>query len=282
MGVAIACAGCAKKPSGDGKILARVSNKFITMKEFKARIAKMPPYYRNIVEKNEKRYLDDMIVEMLFYEEAVRSGLTKDKEVQDVINEARKKILIAKFIKTEVEDKIKVTDEEMRQFYEANKDKFKSPPLWRASHILVGTEQQARDILAELSKGANFEDLARAHSMDATATRGGDVGYFRLGQVVPDFEKACLKLNVGELSDVVHTQFGYHVIKLTDKKEPMIESYDRVKAAIESELKKGKRSELFDKLVLKLRGKYGVEIKEDAVKSLNELDKESEPAAKSK
>ena len=170
----------------------------------------------------------------------------------------------------------------MRQFYEANKDKFKSPPLWRASHILVGTEQEARDILAELSKGANFEDLARAHSMDATATRGGDVGYFRLGQVVPDFEKACLKLNVGELSDVVHTQFGYHVIKLTDKKEPVIESYDRVKAAIESELKKEKRSELFDKLVTKLRGKYGVEIKEDAVKSLNELDKESEPAAKSK
>lgn len=261
--------GCGNKPSGDDRVLAKVSNRFVTLKEFKSRIAKMPSYYQNIVEKNRKRYLDELIVEMLFYEEAIRDGLDRDKEVQDVINEAKKKILIAKLIKNEVEDKIKISDQEMEQFYENNKDKFQSPPMRRASHILVATEKDARDVLDELSKGAKFEDLAMARSMDATASRGGDVGYFRSGQVVPEFEKVCLKLNVGEVSDVVHTQFGYHVIKLTDIKEAASEDYEEVKGTIEGELKKQKRRELFDKLVLNLKGKYGVEIKEDVFETLD-------------
>ncbi len=266
-------AGCARKNTDDNKVLARVSNKVITLKDFKDRISKVPPYYRAVVEKNKKRFLDETIVEILFYEEAIREGLNKDKEVREVINEAKKRILSAKLIQNEVENKIKVRDEEIKQFYENNKDDFKTPELWRASHILVATEREARDILDELSKGASFEELARLRSMDATASRGGDVGYFRVGQLVPDFEKACLKLNVGETSDIVRTQFGYHVIKLTDKKEPAIESFEKVKKSIEGELKKKKRSELFDRLVQKMKNKYKVHIEKDVFDSLDSLDK---------
>jgi len=272
----MAYAGCAKKTSGDDKVLAKVSNKFITLQDFKARLAKMPQYYQSIIDKNKKRYLDDMIVETLFYEEAIRKGVDRDKELIDIINEAKKKIIIAKFIKNEVEDKIKVPEDEMRQFYEANKDKFKTPELWRASHILVANEKEAQDILAELSQGASFDEMAKFHSMDATASRGGDIGYFRVGQLVPDFEKECLKLNVGQVSDIVHTQFGYHIIKLTDKKEPASESYEKVKRVIEGELKKKKRSELFDTLVADLKKKYGVDIKEDVFESLNSIDKKTD------
>ena len=261
--------GCAKRPSPEDKVLAKVSNKVITVKDFKSRIAKLPSYYQGIVDKNKKGYLDETIMEMLLYEDAIRKGLDKDKEVRDVVSEARKKILIAKLIKNEVEDKANVSEDEMKRFYELHKAEFKSPELWRASHILVATEKEAKDILDELSKGASFEELAKARSMDATASRGGDVGYFRAGQLVPDFEKACLKLDVGQLSDVVHTQFGYHVIKLTDKKEPAIENYEKAKKAIEAELKKQKRRELFDKLVFNLKEKYGVEIKEDVFKNLD-------------
>ncbi len=260
--LAIAPIGCAKKPSKGDKIVARVSNKFITLKEFNSKIDKMPSYYRNIIEKNKKKYLDEMIIEMLFYEDAVRKGVDRDREVKEVVREAKKKIVIAKFLKNEVEDNIKVTDDESREFYEAHKEEFKAPPLWRASHILVATEKEAQDTKDALAKGESFEELAKARSMDATASRGGDIGYFRVGQLVPDFEQVCLKLNVGEVSPIVHTQFGYHVIKLTDKKEPQVEEYEKVKRAIESELKKGKRKDLFDKLVTSLREKYGVEINE--------------------
>lgn len=277
---AVLAAGCAKKTGPDDKVLAEVSNKFITLKDFKYRISRLPAYYQNIVEKNKKRFLDETIAEMLFYEEAVRKGLDRDREVVEVISEAKKKILIAKLIKNEVEDKVKIEDDEIKEFYEAHKDDFKTQELWRASHILLPTEEGAKGALADLSRGASsFEELAKERSMDATASRGGDVGYFRKGQLVPDFEKACLELKVGETGDIIHTQFGWHIIKLTDKKEPAIEPYEKAKRAIEGELKKRKRSELFDKLVLNLKEKYRVKIEDDVFRTLEAL-KEEEKAEK--
>jgi len=256
-------------------VLATVSNKTITLKEFKARIAKLPPSYQGIVEKNKKRYLDEMIMETLLYEDAVRKGLDRDDEVKEVLKEARKKILVAKLIKSEVEDNIRIADSEARQYYESHKEDFMTRPLWRASHILVSSEKEAQDILDKLSGGASFEELAKSRSIDATASRGGDVGYFRTGQVVGEFEKTCLGLKVGESSGIVHTQFGYHIIKLTDKKESMLEDYEKVKPVIENELKKKKRSELFDRLVLRLKEKYGVQIKEDAPSVLKSVNMET-------
>ena len=276
----IALDGCAKRPAPDDKVLAKVSNRVITLKDLNKRIAKVPTYYQGVVEKNKKRYLDESIIEMLFYEEAIRRGIDKDKETREVINEARKKIIIAKFIKEEVEDKIKVSEKEMKLYYDERKDDFKSPQLWRASHILVSTEQEAKDVQARLARGEKFEDLARQYSTDATASRGGDVGYFRMGQLVPEFENACAKLGVGETSDILRTQFGYHIIKLMDKKEPAVEEFDKVKQSVESELKRAKRSELFDKLVMDLKKKYGVQIEEDVYKYLDVPEKAKQQAAK--
>jgi peptidyl-prolyl cis-trans isomerase C len=261
--------GCAKKPSLDDKVLVKVSDSIITVKDFKSRIAKLPPYYRNIVEKDSKRYLEEIIMEKLFYEAAIRKGLDRDKEVVEIVNQAKKKIITAKLIETEVDANVKITKDEMKQYYETHKGDFKTPELWRASHILIATEKEARDILDALAQGAKFEDLAKEKSMDATATRGGDIGFFRLGQLVPDFEKACLKLSIGQTSDVVKTQFGYHIIKLTDKKEAGAEDFDKAKGKIENVLKKQKRVELFNNMVMGLKNKYGVEVNEDV---LNEID----------
>jgi peptidyl-prolyl cis-trans isomerase C len=257
-------AGCSTKPSAGGKVLARVSDSVITEKEFDEKLAKMPPYYRKIVEKDRVRLLEEMIMEKLFYEDAVRKGLGGDKEIAELLKEAKRKIVIAKLVKVEVDDKVAVGEDEMKAYYEAHKADFKTPEMWRASHILVATEKDARDVLASLAKGDKFEEIAAKASMDATASRGGDIGFFRLGQLVPDFEKACLALKVGQTSDVVRTQFGYHIIRLTDKKEPGIEEFAKAKARIESELKKKKRIDLFEKLVNDLKNRYGVKISEDA------------------
>lgn len=256
--------GCAKKPSGDEQVIAVVSSQPITMKDFNARLAKLPPYYRSVVEKNKKLYLDDMIIEKLFYEEALRTGVARDKEVADLINEAKRKIVISKYIQNAVDSNIKVTELELKEFYNSNKDDFKTPPLWRASHILVPTEEDAKKIMEELSKGANFEDLAKRYSIDATATRGGDVGFFRMGQLIPDFEKVALKLEKGQTSGIVHTQFGYHIIKLTDKREPVAESYDKVRAALEAEIRKRKRDGTVNKLIKDLKSRYNVIVEKDA------------------
>jgi peptidyl-prolyl cis-trans isomerase C len=267
-----------KKKAADTRVLAEVSNKSFTVEDLNDRIAKLPPYYQEIVRTNKRRFLDEALMEMVFYEEAVRKGLDRAKDVRELLEAARRKILIAKLIDTEVDEKIRIDEADIRRFYDEHKDEFKSPEMWRASHILVSTEKEAADIMTELSKGASFEELARTRSIDATATRGGDIGYFRRGQVVPEFEKTCLALNVGGMSGIVKTEFGYHIIKLTDKKEPGIEPYEKVRKAIEEELKKAKRAEAFEAFARDLKERYRIRVKEDVFKTLEEAGPKKEGA----
>src|SRR3989338_6870241 len=89
--------GCGKKPSTDDVVIAKISNRFLTLKEFNAKMSNVPSYYQNVIEKNKRKYLDDIIAEMLLYEEAVRKGLDRDRDVLEVAKEAKKKIVVAKF-----------------------------------------------------------------------------------------------------------------------------------------------------------------------------------------
>ena len=268
--------GCGKAGKDGRKVIATVSNRAITIAAFKARIDRLPAYYQRIIKNNLKRYLDETIMEMLLYEEAIRRKLDNNKEVKEIINEARKKILVSKLVAIEVDDKAKVSEEDIRKYYDEHKDDFKKPEMWRASHILVADESQAKSITDELSKGGDFAELAKKYSIDATASRGGDIGFFRTGQLVPDFEKACLKLNIGETGDILHTQFGYHIIKLTDKREPASESYEEAKRAIESELNRKKKAILFDEMVGKLKSNYKVNINKDIFESFETEEKTKE------
>ena len=265
--------GCGKADKDAGKVIAKVSNRTITLASFKSRIDRLPAYYQRIIKNNLKRYLDETIMEMLLYEEALRKRLDKDKEVKEILSEARKKILISKLVASEVDEKAKVSEEEIRKYYDEHKNDFKTPEMWRASHILVADEAQAKSIADELSKGGDFAELAKKYSIDATASRGGDIGFFRTGQLVPEFEKACLKLNVGQTGDILHTQFGYHIIKLTDKRESAAQSYDEAKRAIESELNRKKRAVLFDEMVNKLKSRYSVDINKGIFESFEAEEK---------
>jgi peptidyl-prolyl cis-trans isomerase C len=265
-------AGCSSKSPGQDKIIASVGNKLITLSDFKQKLSRMPAYYQGLAQKNKKILLDDMIVESLFLEDAVRKGIDRDKEVKDILEEAKKKVIIAKFVKTEVEDKIRVSDGEMKKYYEEHKDEFKKPEMWRASHILVATEDEARAVQSALAGGKSFQDLAREKSIDATAARLGDVGYFRKGQVMPEFENACFSLKVGETSGIVRTQFGYHIIKLTDKRPESVQSFEEAKTTIEDDIKTLKRGEMLSKLVTDLKNKYRVRIEDDAMKAIDAVN----------
>jgi peptidyl-prolyl cis-trans isomerase C len=272
--------GCGKGPSAQDKILVTVGNKFITLNDFKQKLSKMPSYYRNMAERNKKALLDDMIMETLFMEDAVRKGIDRDREVRDILEEARKKILMAKLMKLEVDDKIKVSEEEMKKYYEAHKSEYKKPEMWRASHILVSTEAGAKDVQTALAGGRRFQDLAKEKSIDATAARGGDVGYFRKGQVLSEFENACFALDVGQVSPIVHTQFGYHIIKLTDKKPESQQSFEEARPAVENDLRMLKRNELFGKLLQDLKNKYRVRIEDDAMKAVESVSGKKEAKKK--
>ena len=244
-----------KSAAGGKDVVATVGSETITLKEVDERIAKMPPYYQNMLKDRKKELVEDLMLEKLFYNEAKKRGLQNNKEVKELLAEAQKKIMISKFIKDEVEDKAAVTDKEVQDYYDSHKEEFSIPERWKASHILVKTEEEAKAALDELSKGKSFEELAKEKSQDASAKKGGDLGYFAKGQMVPEFEEAVTKLEVGQTSGIIKTQFGYHIIMLTEKKAPETQQFKDVQAKIKNELTMKKRREVFDKLVDSLKSR---------------------------
>lgn len=159
---------------------------------------------------------------------------------------------------------IKVTDKELKQAYDDYK------PEIRARHILVSDEAKANEIAAKLNSGAKFEDLAKESEDTATASKGGDLGWFGTGVMDPDFEKAAYALDKNQISSPVKTSYGYHIIQVTDKKEK--ESYDKMKATLTDQVKQSKVTQ--DQIVKVLKDEFkkaNVSISDKDLKSAAEF-----------
>ncbi|MDR9854427.1 peptidylprolyl isomerase [Paenibacillus sp. VCA1] len=136
-----------------------------------------------------------------------------------------------------LEPEVKVTDEDVKKYFEENKASFDTPEEVKASHILVATKEEAEDILKQLKNGADFAKLAKEKSTDpGSKDQGGDLGYFPRGKMYKEFEDAAFKLKDGELSGVVKTQAGYHIIKKTGYKAAHTATLDEKKADIKEQL----------------------------------------------
>ncbi|WP_019240379.1 MULTISPECIES: peptidylprolyl isomerase [Bacillus] len=156
---------------------------------------------------------------------------------------------------------LKVSDKELKEAYENYK------PEIKASHILVDDEKTAKEIKQKLDNGAKFEDLAKEYSTDtASAEKGGDLGWFGQGKMVTEFEDAAYALNKGQISNPVKTEHGYHIIKLTDKKEK--KSFDDMKKDLEYQVKVSKiDNEQIEKVMKKELKEANVEIKDKDLKN---------------
>ncbi|MDR0268438.1 peptidylprolyl isomerase [Paenibacillus sp.] len=136
-----------------------------------------------------------------------------------------------------LEPDVKVSDEDIKKFFDENKASFDTPEEVKASHILVATKEEADDILKQLKNGADFATLAKEKSKDpGSQPKGGDLGYFPRGKMYKEFEDAAFKLKDNELSDVVKTDAGYHIIKKTGYKEAHTATFDEKKAEIKDQL----------------------------------------------
>lgn len=133
-------------------------------------------------------------------------------------------------------EEIKVSDEDIQQYYNENQAQFTLPEQVRASHILVETEEEAQEILSELNRGVDFAALAEERSLDtASAVNGGDLDYFPRGRMVEEFEEAAFSMDIGEITkEPVQTVHGYHIIKKTDHQEERIQPLDEVKDQIKN------------------------------------------------
>lgn len=255
----------------EGAVIAEVNGDTITTGDFKHELENLPPYLKPMADTPEgkKELLDTMVVRELILQQAKKDGLDKSPEVAAKLEELKKRVVVESFLKKKVEEQAKVSDEEMKKFYEENKDKFKSGEQVKASHILMKTEKEAQDVLKELKGGAKFEELAKKHSIDSAAAKGGELGWFSKGSMVPEFESVVFGLKEGETSGIVKTKFGYHIIKLTGKRPAGTRTLDEVKEQITAALLPAKQQEVFQKLKDEIKKGAKVSVKEDVLKGLD-------------
>ncbi|KAF0217004.1 MAG: PpiC-type peptidyl-prolyl cis-trans [Geobacteraceae bacterium] len=281
-----ALAGCGPKTTGEakkeaktGQVLAEVNGTVITTGDFNKELETLPPYLKPMAETPEgkKEMLETMVIRELILQEAKKNGVDKSQAVTDKLEDLKKRVVVEAFLKKKVEEEANITDADLQKFYDQNKDKFKSGEEVKASHILVKAEKEAQDILTQIKGGGKFEELAKKHSIDSAGAKGGDLGWFGKGAMLPEFEKVAFALKEGEVSGIVKTKFGYHIIKLTGKRPAGLRSFADVKDQIKAALLPAKQQEVFQKLKDDLKKSSKYTIKEDVLKGLD-----TKPASEAK
>jgi parvulin-like peptidyl-prolyl isomerase len=186
------------------------------------------------------------------------SGLTTDE-----IKKQLKEQLIAKDIYTSLEKGVKVSDAEAKTFYEQHKAQFNVPEEVNARHILVKTKPEAEQIEKELKAGKSFTMLAMEKSIDkASGEKGGELGFFTEDQMVPAFSKAAFALKKpGQISPIVQTQYGFHIIQLIAKRPAQVRTFKEVKPQLEQMLAQQDAKEAFEKLIDGLKAKTKIDMK---------------------
>jgi peptidyl-prolyl cis-trans isomerase C len=221
-------------PAGD-PVVAVVNGKELHRSDVIASAQSLPPQYRSQIDAYFPALVDRLIDMTLMADEGRKQGLANDPEVKKMVADYEDQAMREVLLRRQLKDKL--NDAALKQKYDETVKAAKPQEELRASHILVPTEQEAKDIIAQLEKGADFAKLAKEKSKDPGASNGGDLGYFSDGEMVPEFWAAADKLNKGEYTKTpVKTQFGYHVILLTDKRTKPTPTFDQVKDQLKDEI----------------------------------------------
>ncbi len=198
-----------------------------------------------------------------FEEQLTKEGLTMDQARDNI----KKNIYVRAVINQKIQPLVKVSDAELEAAYQANLERYRHGELIGARHILIrvpkeATEEQKKQakekiesVLKEAQSGKDFSELAKTYSEDPSKSRGGDLGYFEKGRMVPAFEKAALALKEGEISPVVETQFGFHLIQVYGKKPAGVAPLEEVRRQVEAQVKNEKFQKTVNEYVDNLRQK---------------------------
>lgn len=247
----------------ENKVLAVVSGIEITQNDLEEVIMRYPEdkrrYFNN--EQGKKQLLEQIIAFELFNKFGLENNLDETEEYKKEIEKVKKDILTQMTINKVLSD-IVITDEDMKKYYEQNKAQFKKPETISAKHILVSDIEEANSIKEELNNNSiSFEEAAKKYSTCPSKEQGGDLGEFGRGMMVPEFEKAAFELEIGEISEAVKTQFGYHIILVESKNEAKEEEFDKVKDMIFNQMTQQAQQKKYIDMIMQLESKYGVERK---------------------
>ena len=259
---------CTKKENG--KVLVTIDKEKITMEEFSKELDKIPMNMKMAVatESGKKSFLDRLIIKKLLLKEANKDKMENEKEFQTRLLDIKEQLLIESLLKKKIASDSQLSDEELKKYYDANKDKFKKEREINTRHILLKTEEEAKQIKEKLQNGEDFVELAKKYSIDPNAkTTGGELGFHPKGTLLPEYEEVAFKLaKVGQVSGIVKTQYGYHIIRLEGTKPPAFVAFDEVKDFIKQQLAQDKQKELIEKYIEDLKKSAKITINENLLK----------------
>lgn len=194
-----------------------------------------PPDFNTFDSSVKQNVLRGVVSEKLLYQEAVKQGVDKSPEVQKRLQILQKQLVIQSLI--EQKTKVLTSDDELKKAYAEKIAAMKNQEEVRARHILVDKEEDAKTIYEQIQKGADFAKLAKEKSVDkGSATKGGDLDFFTKDKMVSEFADAAFKLKKGEVSPPVKTEFGWHIIKLEDRRKATIPSFEQMRESLTAEV----------------------------------------------
>jgi len=262
---ALALASLVSSPAFAAVELAKIGAKSITDADVKNVMGNIPEAQKQQINNDadvKARMVDNMVVEELFVMEAEKTGISKDKEFQTALDRARRQLLTQRYLQRSVQPKI--TDANMRKFFDKNKNRYSQDEV-RASHVLLKSEAEAKEVYEKAKAGEDFEVLAKKYSKDPSVAQNmGDLGFFTRSRMVPQFADAAFSMKPGEISQPVKSPFGYHVIKMVEKKEGKPVKFDDVKDQVRGDF----QNESINELIATLKKNNKVTIFEEKVKTL--------------
>ena len=251
------------------KDLVRINDVSISLGEFQQMLERQPleGKMKLVSEKGKRDFLENYVVSReVLYQEVKKKGLDKNKETLAKIEDAKRAILIEALLEEVLREKGEVSEEEIQRYYKENPSLFTEPQEIKIRHIVVNTEPALKEVVTKLSQGENFEKLASIYNVGKFKENGGNLGYIRRGQLAPPFahfEEAAFSLrNRGEMSGVVSTPYGYHIIRLEDMRGSTLKPLNQVKERIRFSLQPKKRQEAYLEYVKETKSKANILINE--------------------
>jgi len=268
--------------------LVRVNDVSISYEEFR-QISERQPLegkMKILTEQAEREFLETYVVPReVLYQEAKRKGLDKNKEIQGKVEDFRRQLLTDALVVEALRGKTEISDSEIEKYYKENSNRFTEPQEMKVRHIVVSSELILREVLARLAQGGRFEELAQTYNIDRSGADGGNLGYIRRGQLDPrftQFEEAAFSLkNKRDISEVVKTPYGFHIIQLEDKRGTALRPLDQVKEKIRFYLQTKKKQDVYLAYVRDLKSKAKVTVNEELwVKEHEREERERKEKAK--
>jgi len=247
----------------DNAVVAKIGERKITLADFKRVTDYFDAERQKMLETNpqlKETVLRQFIQSMVISDLAKQKGFDRVPEIKEQLQFFSDNFLANEYLKREIAQKVTVSDDELKSYYESHKDEFKTQDMVKARHILVRVDNSASGdekkkakektelYLKKIKDGEDFAKLASDFSDDpGSKAKGGDLGFFPRGRMVKPFDDAAFSLKPGETSGIVETQFGFHIIKVEDRKDSSVESFDVVKERLKQKLSQDRtRKELTD------------------------------------